>query len=97
MFRSFLVALSIAASAGMLLAGCETPQQTNAAGGALVGGAAGALVGSAATHGSPAGAIAGGAIGAGTGAIVGSAATPSGDCAQWGYDSAGNRVCVSAY
>lgn len=96
MFRSIFL-LSLVVTAGISVAGCETPQQTNAAGGALIGGAGGALVGSAVTHGSPAGAIAGGAIGAGTGAIVGSAATPSGRCSQWGYDSAGNRVCVAAY
>jgi len=45
------------------------------------------------------GAIAGGLIGAGTGAAVGNAVTapPSGQCARWGYDYNGNRVCVAFY
>ncbi len=38
-------------------------------------------------------------IGAGTGALIGSAATPqpTGQCARWGYDYNGNRVCVAYY
>jgi hypothetical protein len=93
-----LFALSVAAVAAAMVAGCETPQQTNTLGGAVLGGAGGALVGSAVTHGSAGGALAGGAIGAATGAVVGSAATPpSGRCAQWGYDNVGNPVCVAFY
>src|SRR5580658_3173826 len=64
-------ALAIAAP----LAGCDTPEGQNAAGGAVLGGAMGALIGAAAT-GRPAGALAGAAIGAGTGAVVGAASTP---------------------
>jgi hypothetical protein len=93
---SFTLSLALAAAA--TVAGCQTPQQTNTLGGAVVGGAGGALVGSALTHGSVGGALAGGALGAATGAMVGSAATPpSGRCAQWGYDNAGNPVCVAFY
>jgi hypothetical protein len=64
------------------------------------------LIGSALTHGSPGGAIAGGLIGAGTGALIGNAATapppgyggpPPRQCAQWGYDYNGNRVCTAFY
>ena len=38
-------------------------------------------------------------IGAGTGALIGSAATPqpAGQCARWGYDYNGNRICVAYY
>ena len=100
-------ALAIAAP----LAGCDTPEGQNAAGGAVLGGAMGALIGAAAT-GRPAGALAGAAIGAGTGALLGAAATPQpsyyggpppgyggppGRCAQWAYDYNGNRVCTAFY
>ena len=69
-----LILLSFAAAA-VALAGCETPQQQNAANGALLGGVTGAIIGGAATD-RPGGALAGAAIGATTGAIIGSAATP---------------------
>jgi hypothetical protein len=99
-----IVALSLALAAATSVSGCQTPQQTNALGGAVVGGAGGALVGSALSHGSAGGAIAGGAIGAATGAMLGSAATPPGPyyggpgrCAQWGYDYNGNQVCTAFY
>jgi hypothetical protein len=72
------IVVSLALAAAVSVAGCETPQQTNALGGAVIGGTGGALVGSALSHGSAGGAVAGGAIGAATGAMLGSAATPSG-------------------
>ena len=71
-----LVFLSLAMAAAIPVAGCETPQQQNAANGALIGGVTGALIGGAANR--AGGALAGGAIGAATGAIIGSAATPPG-------------------
>jgi len=73
-----LVLLTTVAATAIALAGCETPQQQNAAGGAVLGGATGAIIGTAVSHGSPAGALVGGALGAATGAMVGSAATPPG-------------------
>ncbi|HLH51579.1 MAG TPA: glycine zipper domain-containing protein [Roseiarcus sp.] len=73
-----LVLLTTVCASAIALAGCETPQQQNAAGGALLGGATGAIIGSAVSHGSAGGALVGGALGAATGAMVGSAATPSG-------------------
>jgi hypothetical protein len=109
MNRTFILSLALAAAVSV--AGCETPQQTNALGGAVIGGSGGALVGSALSHGSAGGAIAGGAIGAATGAMLGSASTPPGPysggpgpyygaqgrCAQWAYDYNGNRVCTAFY
>ncbi len=95
-----LMILSLAVAAALPIAGCETPQQQNAAGGALLGGAAGALIGSAADHGHAGGALVGGAIGAATGAMIGSAATPPGPaahCGEWYYDYYGNRVCRAWY
>ena len=90
--------ISLAAAASLAIAGCETPQQQNAATGAVLGGAAGALIGSAADHGHAGGAVVGGVLGAATGAMIGSAATPSGPrCAEWYYDYYGNRVCRSYY
>jgi len=73
-----ILALSLALAAAVSVAGCQTPQQSNALGGAVVGGAGGALIGSAVSHGSAGGALAGGAIGAATGAMLGAAATPPG-------------------
>jgi len=73
-----LIRLMAAAASAIALAGCDTPQGQNAAGGALLGGATGAIIGSAVSHGSPGGALVGGALGAATGAMVGSAATPPG-------------------
>jgi hypothetical protein len=90
------LALALAVVGALSVSGCYTPQQQT---GTLAGG--GALIGSALTHGSPGGAIAGGILGAGTGALIGNAATapppPSGQCARWGYDYNGNRVCVAFY
>jgi len=100
-----LILLSFAAAA-LALAGCETPQQQNAANGALLGGVTGAIIGGAATD-RPGGALAGAAIGATTGAIIGSAATPPDAgyappppprrCAEWYYDYYGRRVCGAFY
>ena len=89
------------------LAGCDTPQGQNAAGGAIIGGATGALIGGALTN-RPGGALAGAAIGAASGAVIGASATPPGPgyyppgpppgrCAEWYYDYYGNRVCRSYY
>src|SRR5271169_552022 len=97
----FLFALA----AGICLAGCNTPQGQNAAGGAVLGGATGALIGAASTGGSPGAALAGGAIGAATGAAIGAAATPPGPypppyygrCAQWAYDYSGRPICTAYY
>ena len=72
---SKLIHLCAALAVTAPLAGCNTPEGQNAAGGAVLGGAMGALIGAAAT-GRPAGALAGAAIGAGTGAVVGAASTP---------------------
>jgi len=84
---------------GLPIAGCETPQQQNAANGAVLGGAAGALLGGALT-GRPGGAIVGGITGAAAGAMIGSASTPPGPgyrCGEWYYDYYGNRVCRAWY
>jgi hypothetical protein len=70
-----LIALSSAMAMAIAVAGCNTPEGQNAAGGALVGGATGALLGAAIT-GRPAGALVGGAIGAASGATIGAASTP---------------------
>ncbi len=104
-----LIFLSLAMATAVSMAGCDTPQGQNAAGGALIGGATGALLGGALTN-RPAGAIVGGIAGAATGAMIGSAATPPGPgyyppgpppppgrCAEWYYDYYGNRVCRSYY
>jgi hypothetical protein len=72
-----LVLLTMVAATAIALAGCETPQQQNAAGGALLGGATGALIGTAVSGGHASGALVGGALGAATGAMVGAASTPS--------------------
>ncbi len=92
-------ALSLALAAGLTVSACQTPQQQNALVGGAVGAGAGALVGSAVSGGSAGGALAGAAIGAGSGALIGAAATPQpvGQCARWGYDYYGNRVCVAYY
>jgi hypothetical protein len=77
-FMKTLVLLTTAAAAAIALAGCDTPQGQNAAGGALLGGATGAIIGSAVSGGHASGAVVGGVLGAATGAMVGSAATPPG-------------------
>jgi hypothetical protein len=94
-----LMILSLALAAALPIAGCETPQQQNAANGAVLGGVAGALIGGAAT-GRAGGALVGGALGAATGAAIGSASTPPGPgsrCGEWYYDYYGNRVCRAWY
>ncbi|MBE7200060.1 MAG: hypothetical protein INR70_19945 [Parafilimonas terrae] len=99
--------LAAAALASTLaLAGCNTPQDANAARGAVIGGTSGALIGGLAS-GRPGGALAGGAIGAATGAILGAAATPppprrllpaeggpAPRCLEWGRDGYGEPVCL---
>jgi hypothetical protein len=94
------LALALAFAGAVALSACETPQQqTGTLAGGAIGAGGGALIGSALTHGSAGGAIAGGLLGAGTGAVIGNAVTapPSGQCARWGYDYNGNRVCVAFY
>jgi len=90
-----LICLSFALATAVSVAGCNTPQGQNAAGGAVLGGATGALLGGA-IGGNAGAAVIGGVAGAATGAMIGSAATPQAQahgCAQWGYDYYGNRVC----
>ncbi len=91
-----LICLSFALATAVSVAGCNTPQGQNAAGGAVIGGATGALLGGA-IGGSAGAAALGGVAGAATGAMIGSASTPpqaqAHGCAQWGYDYYGNRVC----
>jgi len=101
------LALALAFAGALSVSGCYAPQQqTGTLAGGAIGAGGGALIGSALTHGSPGGAIAGGLIGAGTGALIGNAATapppgyggpPPRQCAQWGYDYNGNRVCTAFY
>jgi hypothetical protein len=78
-----ITSLAMAVAMGISLAGCNTPQGQNAAGGAVLGGATGALIGGLAT-GHAGGALVGGAIGAATGATIGAASTP-----PPGYDGPG--------
>ena len=97
-----MLGLSLALAAAISLGACATPQQTNALAGGAIGAGAGGLIGSAVSGGSAGGAIAGAALGAGTGALLGSALTPqqpqpSGQCARFGYDYNGNRICVAYY
>ena len=104
MNKTFTLALALAAA--LSVSGCYTPQQqTGTLAGGAIGAGGGALIGSAVSGGSAGGAIAGGIIGAGTGALIGNAATapppgygpPPRQCAQWGYDYNGNRVCTAFY
>ncbi|HEY1783486.1 MAG TPA: hypothetical protein VGG79_24215 [Roseiarcus sp.] len=92
-------AIALALAAALSVSACETPQQqTGTLAGGAIGAGTGALIGSAVSGGSAGGAIAGGIIGAGTGALVGNAATaPRGNCARWGYDYNGNRICTAFY
>ena len=94
-----MLALSLALAAAVSVSACQTPQQQNALVGGALGGGTGALIGSAVSHGSAGGTLAGAAIGAGTGAMIGAASTPpyAGNCARWGYDYNGNRICVAYY
>jgi osmotically inducible lipoprotein OsmB len=94
-----MLALPLALAAAVSVAACQTPQQQNALVGGALGAGTGALVGSAVSGGSAGATLAGAAIGAGTGAMIGAAATPpyQGQCARWGYDYNGNRVCVAYY
>jgi uncharacterized protein YcfJ len=94
-----MLALSLALAAAASVSACQTPQQQNALTGGVLGGGAGALIGSAVTHGSAGGALAGAAIGGASGAMIGAASTPpyQGQCARWGYDYNGNRICVAYY
>jgi len=66
-------------TAALLLSGCQTMQQRNAATGALIGGATGAVIGGVAGH-SAGAALAGGVIGAAAGGLIGAAITPPEPC-----------------
>ena len=94
-----MLILSLALAAAASVSACQTPQQQNALVGGALGAGTGAIVGSAISHGSAGGALAGAAIGAGSGALIGAASTPpyAGQCARWGYDYNGNRICVAYY
>jgi hypothetical protein len=94
-----ILTLLLLLGAALSISACQTPQQQNALVGGALGAGAGALVGSAVSGGSAGGALAGAAIGAGSGALIGAAATPTyqGNCARWGYDYNGNRICVAYY
>jgi osmotically inducible lipoprotein OsmB len=92
-----LILISLAAATAISLAGCNTPQGQNMAGGAIIGGATGAAIGGLAT-GRASGAWTGAAIGAAGGALIGAAATPPAPrCASFYYDYYGNPVCRSYY
>lgn len=102
MMRGMVAALAVVSALG--LSGCNTPQDANAARGAVVGGTTGALIGGLAS-GRPGGALVGGAIGAASGAILGAAATPPPPyyagpdgppprCLRRGYDAYGEPVCL---
>ncbi len=94
-----LAALTLASA--LALSGCNTPQDANAARGAVIGGTSGALIGGLAS-GRPGGALIGGAIGAASGAVLGAASTPrrlpppgpGPACLRWGYDAYGEPVCL---
>jgi len=92
-------AVALALAGALSVSACQTPQQqTGTLAGGAIGAGTGALIGSAVSGGSAGGAIAGGIIGAGTGALVGNAVTaPRGNCARWGYDYNGNRICTAFY
>ncbi len=103
MMRAVATVAVLAAALG--LSGCNTPQDANAARGAVIGGTSGALIGGLAS-GRAGGALAGGAIGAATGAILGAAATPGPlppppppppPCARMGYDEYGEPICLRYY
>ncbi len=103
MKKAVLTAAALASA--MAVSGCNTPQDANAARGAVIGGTSGALIGGLAS-GRPGGALVGGAIGAASGAILGAAATPrplpprpgfGPPCAEWGYDAYGTPVCLRFY
>ena len=102
MNKAVLTAAALASA--LAVSGCNTPQDANAARGAVIGGTSGALIGGLAS-GRPGGALVGGAIGAASGAILGAAATPrplpppgpGPACARWGYDAYGTPVCLRFY
>ncbi|HEX4768828.1 MAG TPA: hypothetical protein VH414_21395 [Lichenihabitans sp.] len=99
----FTMVAAAALVSSLALAGCSTPQDANAARGAVIGGTSGAIIGGL-LSGRPAGALAGGAIGAASGAVLGAASTPrplpplagppGPPCLRWGYDAYGEPVCL---
>jgi hypothetical protein len=93
--KKVLVLASVLATALPLMA-CNTPGD-RAAGGAVIGGLGGAGIGALASGGRAGGTLAGAAIGAASGAVIGAATAPPQQCARWGYDYYGNRVCVAFY
>ncbi len=97
-----ILSLTLVGALALAAAGCNTPQGQNAVGGALIGGGTGALVGAVVSDGRPGATLVGGVLGAAAGAMVGSAVTPQAappprQCAQYGYDYYGNRVCRAYY
>ena len=72
-----IVILATAAACALPAAGCYSPQEQNAANGAVFGAATGGIIGALAT-GKPGGALVGAAIGGGAGAVLGAASTPPG-------------------
>jgi len=92
-----ILTLSLALAGALLVAGCQTSQQTGTLAGGAIGAGTGALIGSAVSGGSAGGAIAGGVIGAGTGALVGNAVTRPHHrhCVRWGWSASGHRICTA--
>jgi hypothetical protein len=93
--KKIFVLATVLATALPLFA-CNSPGD-RAAGGAVIGGLGGAGIGALASGGRAGGTLAGAAIGAATGAVVGAATAPPQQCARWGWDYYGNRVCVAYY
>ena len=84
------VALTLAGSLTLALAGCYTPEE-RAGGGALIGGATGAAIGAAASGGRVGGTLIGAAAGAAGGALIGAGTAP---CQRGTYtDYYGNVYC----
>ena len=96
-----ILSLTLVGAMALAAAGCNTPQGQNAVGGALIGGGAGALLGAVVSDGKPGATLVGAGLGAAAGAMIGSASTPQAapvrQCAQYGYDYYGNRVCRAYY
>jgi osmotically inducible lipoprotein OsmB len=86
-----LFALGLAVIA-LALAGCETPREQGAVGGALIGAGSGALIGSAITGGRSNGAWAGAALGGAAGALIGANSAQSQGQQCW-QDQYGRTVC----
>jgi hypothetical protein len=90
----------MAGAMAVALSGCYTPGD-RALGGAAIGGLGGAGIGALASGGRAGGTLAGAAIGAASGAAVGALTAPPPapppECARWGWDDYGNRMCIAYY